>query len=68
MWNLLKITLLPEGVIGMKKTKYLTGLIVGAAAGGAIGMIVESMANNKTLGRNSKKVLRKAGSFISGMF
>ncbi|NLN03540.1 MAG: hypothetical protein GX166_01780 [Clostridiaceae bacterium] len=52
----------------MKKTKYLTGLIVGAAAGGAIGMIVESMAYNKTLGRNSKKVLRKAGSFISGMF
>jgi hypothetical protein len=52
----------------MKKTKSLTGLIVGAAAGGAIGMIVESMANNKTLGRNSKKVLRKAGSFISGMF
>lgn len=51
----------------MKKTKYITGLIVGAAAGGAIGMFVESMAYNKTLGRNSKRILKKAGSFISGM-
>ena len=52
----------------MKKNKYMTGLIVGAAAGGAIGMIVEGMSYNKTLGKNSKKILRKAGSFISGMF
>lgn len=51
----------------MKRTRYMTGIIVGAAAGGAIGALVESMAVNKSFGKNSKRMLRKAGSFISGM-
>lgn len=51
----------------MKRTKYMTGLIIGAAAGGAIGAMVENMAQNKSFGRGGKKILRRAGSFISGM-
>ncbi len=52
----------------MKKYKYMTGLVIGAAAGGIVGAAVESMAANKTLGKGSRRMLRKAGSFISGMF
>lgn len=51
----------------MRKTRYMTGIIIGAAAGGAIGAMVETMAQNKSFGKGGKKILRRAGSFISGM-
>lgn len=51
----------------MKRNKYMTGIIVGAAAGGAIGALVENMALKKSFGKSGKRMLRKAGSFFSGM-